>query len=85
MNFALLGTDYESISLATAAVAQGHQILWCGDIARGQQHFDLAWLPEEDQAQQWELLLDEQFCDAVIVGRGDAPPRATQRADESAG
>jgi hypothetical protein len=74
MNFALLGSDYETISLATAAVAQGHRIVWCGDIAWALQKFELAWLPEEDQAQQWELLLDEQFCDAVIVGRGDAPP-----------
>jgi predicted dehydrogenase len=74
MNFALLGSDYESISLATAAVAQGHRIVWCGDAAWARGQYELPWLQVEDQADQWELLLDDHFCDAVIVGRGDAPP-----------
>ena len=72
MNFALLGSDYESISLAAAAEAQGHQIVWCGDTNWARRQFQLSWLPSEDQGKQWESLLDECFCDAVIVGRGDA-------------
>ncbi len=81
MNFALLGSDYESISLATAAVAQGHQVVWCGDTASVREQFELSWLPAEDQAERWESLLDDHFCDAVIVGRGDAPPE--QRAEQA--
>jgi hypothetical protein len=74
MNFALLGSDYESISLATAAVAQGHRIVWCGDTAWARGQYELPWLPAEDQAERWEVLLDDNYCDAVIVGRGDTPP-----------
>jgi hypothetical protein len=72
MEFALLGSDYESISLATAAVAQGHQIVWGGDTGWARQQYELAWLPTEDQADLWESLLDYHLCDGVIVGRGDA-------------
>ena len=76
MDFALLGSDYESISLATAAVAQGHRIIWCGDTLWARRQYELPWLPTEDQAEHWESLLDDHFCDAVIVGRGDAPSEA---------
>ncbi len=72
MDFALLGSDYESVSLATAAVAQGHRIIWCGDTAWARRQYELPWMPTEDLAEQWESLLDDHFCDAVIVGRGDA-------------
>jgi len=73
MKLALLGSDYESISLATAAVAQGHQVGWAGDTDWARRQYELPWLPADDLADQWESLLDDHFCDAVIVGRGDAP------------
>lgn len=74
MKFALLGSDFESVSLATAAVARGHQIIWCGDTGWARQQYELPWLSWEDQADQWELLLDDHFCDGVIVGSGEVAP-----------
>ena len=75
MNFALLGTDTDSVALAQAAVEAGHSISWCGDISSA----EAGWLGE-DFGQQWEILLDSNLVDAVIVGRGkaDANLRAEQ-------
>ncbi len=68
MNFALLGTDPESIALAQAAEAAGHAIVWCGDMADACPLMP-GW-PAEDLGDQWEALLDHRTADAVIVGRG---------------
>lgn len=67
MNFALLGTDSESVALAQAAEASGHSLVWCGDIAE-----QSPW-PAEDWGAEWEALLDEAAVDGVIVGRGQQP------------
>lgn len=74
MNLALFGADEESIALATAAVAHGHQIVWCGDVAWASRQYDFPWLPADDQGDRWESLLDDQLCDAVLVGRGEDAP-----------
>jgi hypothetical protein len=71
MKLALFGADPQSVALAAAAVAQGHQIAWCGDVAWARQLGDLRWLSADDQGDRWETLLDSRFCDAVLVGRGD--------------
>ncbi len=72
MKFALLGADPESCLLVASAAELGHEIVWYGDVAQ----VDRAthpWLAEADQADDWEALFDRDFCDFVIVGRGDAP------------
>ncbi len=74
MKFALFGADEESVALAAAAVAQGHKIVWCGDVAGTRQQDDLPWLPADDQGDRWESLLDDHLCDAVLVGRGEDAP-----------
>lgn len=75
MNFALLGADGESLLLAQAAVDSGHAIIWGGDLGcngtLGAPPTLLPWFPKEDQEDNWEVLLDRQACDAVIVGRGE--------------
>ena len=72
MNFALLGTDPESLALAQAAVAAGHAIVWCGDVDPASPLVP-TW-PSEDLGDEWEALLDHNTADAVIVGRGQATP-----------
>lgn len=74
MKFALFGADEESVALATAAVALGHQIVWCGDIAWAKRQYDFPWLSADDQGDRWESLLDDHLCDAVLVGRGEVAP-----------
>ncbi len=80
MDFALFGADDESIFLAKTAISEGHRIVWWGDLAREQGQFDESWIAIEDQQDRWELLLDQQACDAVIAGRGAVS--ATQRAEQ---
>ena len=74
MNFALLGSDPESLALAQAAQAAGHAIVWCGDIADAS--LLLPDWPTDDLGDEWEALLDplidQNTVDAVIVGRGRA-------------
>ena len=69
MRLALLGSDNEMVALARAARSAGHELAWCGDMLP--EHLaELAILrPSRDD---WEVLLDDQFCDGVIVGRGAA-------------
>ncbi|NOY41364.1 MAG: hypothetical protein GXP26_05955 [Planctomycetes bacterium] len=77
MNFALLGTDRESLLLAQAALAAGHEIVWCGDLAGSEDSSallqELLGSDAEDLGDQWEALYDLDACDAMIVGRGAAP------------
>ncbi|MEX2170143.1 MAG: hypothetical protein WD851_12600 [Pirellulales bacterium] len=69
MRLALLGSDDDVVALARAARDAGHELAWCGDMLP--QHLaELAVLrPSRDD---WEVLLDDQFCDGVIVGHGAA-------------
>ena len=73
MKIALLGADEESLLLATAALNLGHSIVWSGDVASAQRDYRLPWLQQPDQQQRWEALLDNDLCDAVVMGRGEAP------------
>ncbi len=99
MNFALLGSDAESLALATAAVEAGHSITWACDLAVGDDWEDLGrkkgsgticakhpsgrsgkWFltpfsaVTPFSADEWSALVDLPEIDAVIVGRGNAPP-----------
>ena len=70
MRFALLGADADSLPLAAAAVAAGHQLAWQGDLAladRGK----FPWLAA-DEGEQWEDLLIAETADAILIGRGTA-------------
>lgn len=78
MELALLGTDYDSVSLATAAHNLGHTLVWSGDSAWARQEYQLPWLAEQDHHDNWETLLDDGFCDAVLVGRGNASAELRQ-------
>jgi hypothetical protein len=68
MKLALLGADVESLRLAEAAVAAGHEIVWQGDTAAGDP--SAPWAGPHASGGEWEKLLDAQFVDAVIVGHG---------------
>ncbi len=71
MKLALLGADPESLALAEAAVAAGHEITWQGDLGAAIRN-ELAWMAGEDRGDQWEDLLDPSCADAIFVGRGAA-------------
>src|SRR5262245_57875365 len=71
MKLALLGADADSLALAAAAIAVGHEISWQGDLA-GADRSRFSWLTAEDRGEQWEDLHDPGRADAVIVGRGSA-------------
>ena len=79
MKFALLGADPESCLLTQVAAELGHEIVWYGDV-RSVDHASHPWLAGVDRADDWESLYDRQFCDFVIVGRGDTP--ANRRAEQ---
>jgi hypothetical protein len=73
MKLALLGTDPDLLQLAAAAIEQGHEISWIGDI-RPEDVDAVTRLVRNlaDQSAEWELVLDRGTADAVIVGRGTA-------------
>ncbi len=68
MRFALLGADSESVALARAAVAAGHDLVWCGDLVE-ESDLPSGW-SLDDQGGLWEALLDSNHSDGVLVGRG---------------
>ena len=85
MKFALLGADEESLRLAEAARTAGHELVWCGDVTVSATGATAGFLPEadnllEDRADQWEVLCDPNYCDAVIAGQGSSP--AAERAEQ---
>ena len=69
MKFALLGADSDSLPLADAAVAAGHEIAWQGDLG-GAPAGARAWFTGGDDGEQWEDLFDPATADAIIVGAG---------------
>src|SRR5262245_23534657 len=73
MKFAILGTDSDILHLLAAARTDGHEIAWLGDI-RPQDVASLASLASgmTDRGNEWELLLDRQVVDAVLIGHGTA-------------
>jgi hypothetical protein len=73
MKLAILGTETEILRLAAAARDQQHEIVWLGDI-RSADVATLAALDAQlpDRSAEWELLLDREIVDAVLIGRGTA-------------
>jgi hypothetical protein len=71
MKFALLGADAESLPLAAAALAAGHELSWVGDVS-GVPSGEFPQLAELDEAEAWEDLLVAETADALIIGRGTA-------------
>jgi hypothetical protein len=73
MKFALLGSDPDVLALAVAAKAEGHEIVWLGDVRPSdsmvvRNSVSRGVTPRAD----WESLLDRGVADAVLVGRGEA-------------
>ena len=73
MKLAVLGTDDDMLRLGAAARESGHTIAWLGDV----QPADVVPIAQVapglvDRSSEWELLLDHQVADAVLVGRGAA-------------
>jgi hypothetical protein len=68
MKLALLGADVESLRLAEAAVAAGHEIVWQAD--SGVEDPAASWAGPHAAGGPWEALLDPQTADAVIIGHG---------------
>jgi hypothetical protein len=74
MKLAVLGTDSDVLQLAMAAVGEGHQIVWLGDVRPTDRDAMQRIVPGAvDRSEEWELLLDRGSADAVLVGRGAAP------------
>lgn len=71
MKFALLGADAESLPLAAAAVAAGHELAWVGDASLAPRD-EFPQLVELDAGEAWEDLLVAETADAIIIGRGAA-------------
>jgi hypothetical protein len=73
MKLAVLGSDPDILRLVAAAVAQGHELAWLGDVRPADERAMARFIPRlDDRAAQWELLLDRNIADAVLVGRGNA-------------
>jgi hypothetical protein len=71
MRIAILGTDADILRLAAAS--HGHEIVWLGDVRPVDAVVISRIAPGlVDRKQDWELLLDRDIADAVLVGRGTA-------------
>jgi hypothetical protein len=69
MKFALLGVDIDSLRLAEAAIAAGHEIAAAAEMADAPSTARVwpgAAAPEDSQA--WEAVLDPDTADALIIG-----------------
>jgi hypothetical protein len=73
MKLAVLGTDADIVRLVAAAAAEGHEVVWLGDVRADDERAISRFVPRlDDRSPQWELLLDRTIADAVLVGRGAA-------------
>ena len=73
MKLAVLGTDDDVLRLMAAAVSQGHNITWIGDLRAADERAASRFTPRlMDRASEWEIVLDQAIADAVLVGRGTA-------------
>jgi predicted dehydrogenase len=73
MKLAVLGTDADIVRLVAAAAAEGHDLVWLGDVRPEDERTVSRFVPRlDDRSSQWELLLDRNIADAVLVGRGTA-------------
>lgn len=71
MRFALLGADADTLPLAVASLAAGHELAWQGDVSLGLAG-ELPQLTSADDAEAWEDLLVAETADFIIIGRGTA-------------
>lgn len=84
MNFALLGIDDATLALAQAVLGSRQQAITAICLANGQAfpeaHAALERLaPGVQHLAEWESLLDDRLCDAVLVARsGDENRRGEQ-------
>ncbi|HEY3393507.1 MAG TPA: hypothetical protein VGK58_12425, partial [Lacipirellulaceae bacterium] len=73
MKLAVLGTDADIVRLVAAAAAEGHGVVWLGDVRADDERAISRFVSRlDDRSPQWELLLDRTIADAVLVGRGAA-------------
>ncbi len=73
MKLAVLGTDDDVLRLMAAAISQGHEIVWIGDVRPADERIMSRLAPRlTDRASEWEIVLDQAYADAALVGRGTA-------------
>jgi hypothetical protein len=70
MKFALLGVDVESLRLAEAAIAAGHEVAATAERTDMPSPAAVWAAAAPADAQAWEALLDSETADAVIIGSG---------------
>jgi hypothetical protein len=79
MKFALLGVDVESLRLAEAAIAAGHEIAVTADMSTPPPVAAWAGAAISEDARAWEALLDPESADAIIIGHGACHEEARAR------
>jgi predicted dehydrogenase len=72
MRLAFLGTGPDALALLTAAVQGGHSVVWLGEVRPEDADAVQGLVPHLEKPTDWELLLDQELADAVVVGRGTA-------------
>jgi predicted dehydrogenase len=73
MKLGVLGTDPDLLRLLAAAIDDGHEIVWLGDVRPEEAENVSSLLPPlTDRSSEWELLLDRATADGVLIGRGTA-------------
>jgi hypothetical protein len=73
MKLAVLGSDPDILRLLAAAVTQSHDLVWLGDVRPADERGMSRFIPRlDDRAAEWELLLDRNIVDGVLLGRGTA-------------
>ena len=72
MRLAFLGTDPDALSLLAAAIRAGHVVVWLGEVRSEDADEAGRLVPHRQSSAEWELLLDREFADAVVIGRGTA-------------
>jgi hypothetical protein len=68
MKLALWGVDAESLRLAEAAIAAGHEISWPPDLAGMEARTSRLDAPAMQRTDVWEELYDPAAAEAILVG-----------------
>jgi predicted dehydrogenase len=73
MKLGVLGTDPDLLRLVAAAIADGHEIVWIGDVRSEDATATESLAPGiAFKSGDWELLLDQATAEGVLIGRGNA-------------
>jgi hypothetical protein len=73
MKLGVLGTDPDLLRLVASATAEGHEIVWVGDVRKEDSSAIESLAPGVSaESGDWELLLDQATADGVLIGRGTA-------------